>query len=132
MKFADDPRFATNPARIANRIELTNAIAVAMGGRTTAHWLAVLEDAGVPCGPINTLPQVFADPHVKARGAVQTITRADGAELKLAVNPIRMSETPPGVRLAPPLLGQDTDGVLGEVLGLNEAELRRLHESSTI
>ena len=132
LKFADDPRFATNPARIANRIELTNAITVAMGGRTTAHWLALLEDAGVPCGPINTLPQVFADPHVKARGAVQTMTRADGAELKLAANPIRMSVTPPDARLAPPLLGQDTDGVLGDVLGLDEAELRRLHESNTI
>jgi crotonobetainyl-CoA:carnitine CoA-transferase CaiB-like acyl-CoA transferase len=132
LKLADDPRFAINPARITNRIELTNAIAVAMSGRTTAHWLAVLEDAGVPCGPINTLPQVFADPHVKARGAVQTMTRADGAELKLAANPIRMSETPPDARLAPPLLGQDTDGVLGEMLGLDEAELRHLHESNTI
>ena len=132
LKLADDPRFATNPARITNRIELTNAIALAMSERTTAHWIAVLEDAGVPCGPINTLPQVFADPHVKARGAVQTMTRADGAELKLTANPIRMSETPPDARLAPPLLGQDTDGVLSEVLGLDDAELRRLHESNTI
>jgi len=132
LKLADDPRFATSPARIANRIELTNAIALAMSERTTAHWIAVLEDAGVPCGPINTLPQVFADPHVQARGAVQTMTRADGAKLKLAANPIRMSQTPPDARLAPPLLGQDTDGVLGEVLGLDEAELRRLHESNTI
>ena len=132
LKLADDPRFATNPARITNRIELTNAIALAMSERTTAHWIAVLEDAGVPCGPINTLPQVFSDPHVKARGAVQTMTRADGAELKLTANPIRMSETPPDARLAPPLLGQDTDGVLSEILGLDEVELRRLHESHTI
>lgn len=132
LKLADDPLFATNPARIVNRIELTSAIAVAMSERTSAHWIAVLEDAGVPCGPINTLPQVFADPHVQERGAVQTMTRDDGAELKLTANPIRMSQTPPDARLAPPKLGQDTDHVLSEVLGLDEAELRRLRESSTI
>ncbi len=132
LKLADDPLFAANPARIVNRIELTSAIALAMGERTSAHWIGVLEEAGVPCGPINTLPQVFSDPHVNTRGAVQSIKRDDGAELRLTANPIRMSQTPPDARLAPPTLGQDTDRVLSEVLGLDEAELRRLRESNTL
>ncbi|MBX9745896.1 MAG: CoA transferase [Hyphomonadaceae bacterium] len=132
LKLADDPRFAHNAARIANRLELTAAIAATMSQRTTAHWIAALEQAGVPCGPINTLPQVFADPHVIARGAVETMTRSSGAEVKLTANPIRMSETPPLSRIAPPLLGEDTAITLSTLLGLDDAELLRLRDSHAI
>jgi len=132
VKLATDPRFAHNPARIANRIDLANAIGAVMITRTTAHWMNVLEQAGVPCGPINTLPQVFADPHVEARGAVQAMTRADGSEVKLAANPIRMTETPPAPPRAPPLLGQDTDAVLETLLNLSSADIRHLRETDTV
>ncbi len=132
VKLADDPRFATNPARIANRIELTSAIAAIMIQRTTAHWMSVLEQAGVPCGPINTLPQVFADPHVAARGAVQTMTRSDGAEVRVTANPIRMSATPPDPRIAPPLLGENTEQTLRELLGTEERELAHLRDVGAI
>lgn len=132
LKLADDPRFATNPARIANRIDMTSAIATVMRQRTTAHWLNVLETAGVPCGPINTVPQVFADPHVIARGAVQDMTRSDGARVRLTANPIRMSETPPDPRLAPPLLGQDTERTLAELLGTSAEDLERLRALDAI
>lgn len=132
VKLADDTRFATNPARIANRVELTSAIAAIMIQRTTGHWMSVLEQAGVPCGPINTLPQVFADPHVAARGAVQTMKRSDGATVKLTANPIRMSATPPDPRIAPPLLGQDTHRTLRDLLGVTETELARLRDAGAI
>jgi crotonobetainyl-CoA:carnitine CoA-transferase CaiB-like acyl-CoA transferase len=132
VELADDPRFATNPLRIDNRVDLTNAIAAIMIQRTTGHWMSVLERAGVPCGPINTLPQVFADPHVAARGAVQTMKRSDGATVKLTANPIRMSATPPDPRIAPPLLGQDTHRTLRDLLGVTETELARLRDAGAI
>jgi crotonobetainyl-CoA:carnitine CoA-transferase CaiB-like acyl-CoA transferase len=132
LDLADDARFAHNAARIANRAELTSAIAAAMLQRTTAHWMTALEQASVPCGPINTLPQVFEDPQVVARGVVQSMTRSDGAEVKLTANPIRMSQTPPRPLRAPPLLGEDTDQTLKEILGLSEATLSRLRQASVL
>jgi crotonobetainyl-CoA:carnitine CoA-transferase CaiB-like acyl-CoA transferase len=129
LPFVDDPRFAKNAGRVANHAALTAAIALALLRQPGAHWIDVLGKAGVPCGPINTLPQVFADPHVIARGAVETMTRTDGASVRLTANPIRMSATPPTPRIAPPLLGEDTDATLKTMLGLDGAALRRLRES---
>lgn len=129
---ADDPRFSTNEERVLNRADLTAALALIMAGRTTAEWIAALESAQVPCGPINTLSQVYADPHVIARGAVHEMTRKDGQQVRLAANPIRMSESPPAPRLAPPLLGQDTDAVLHEILNLADAERARLRHAGVI
>jgi crotonobetainyl-CoA:carnitine CoA-transferase CaiB-like acyl-CoA transferase len=125
LTLADDPRFAHNAARVTHRDALTEALAAAMRTRTTAEWIAALEDANVPCGPINTLDQVFADPQVIARGAVETMTRADGTDVRLTANPVRMSETPARPRLAPPLLGQDTQAVLAELLDAGEADFAR-------
>lgn len=132
VKLADDARFATNAARVANRIDLADAIGAVMSERSTAFWMIAMEKAGVPCGPINTVPQVFADPHVVARGAVETFTRADGEDVRLTRSPIRMSETPPAPLYAPPLIGQDTDAVLREVLGLPESDVRRLRAAQVI
>lgn len=131
-KLADDPRFAYNAARIANRLALTEAIAAVMRQRPTADWISALEVAGVPCGPINTLPQVFADPHVIARQAVHTMKREDGAEVRLTANPIRMSKTPPRADHAPPALGADTDAILAALLNADERELRALREAGVI
>jgi crotonobetainyl-CoA:carnitine CoA-transferase CaiB-like acyl-CoA transferase len=128
VKLCDDPRFARNEARVTNRIELTAALTKVMATKSTAQWITLLEDAGVPCGPINTLDQVYADPHVIARGAVETATRADGREVKLAANPLRLSQTPTQTRRAPPLLGQDTEQILNELLKLDSAELRALRD----
>ncbi|MGE0595201.1 MAG: CaiB/BaiF CoA transferase family protein [Hyphomonadaceae bacterium] len=119
---ADDPRFAHNAARVANRTALTEALSAIMRTKTTAAWIAALEAAEVPCGPINTLPQVYADPHVVARGAVEEMTRSDGARVQLAASPLRMSVTPPQPRRAPPLLGEDTDRVLSELIGADATQ----------
>ena len=103
-----------------------------MRARTTAAWIAALEAADVPCGPINTLDQVYADPHVIARGAVETAKRRDGTTMQLAVNLVRMSATPPSTRRAPPPLGQDTEQTLRELLGLDERELSELRNAGAI
>jgi crotonobetainyl-CoA:carnitine CoA-transferase CaiB-like acyl-CoA transferase len=132
VPLCDDVRFAHNEARVQNRVALTEALAAIMRSRTTAAWIAALEIAQVPCGPINTLDQVYADPQVAARGLVETVTRADGAEIRLAASPLRMSETPPQTRAAPPLLGQDTESVLRELLSASETELRTWRERAII
>ncbi len=129
---ADDPRFSHNEARVQNREELTAALTHIMIARTTAQWIALLEQAQVPCGPINTLDQVYADPHVIARGAVESVTRADGDQIKLAANPLRLSATAPTTRVPPPLLGQDTDTVLKELLALSESDIAQLRGDGVV
>jgi crotonobetainyl-CoA:carnitine CoA-transferase CaiB-like acyl-CoA transferase len=129
VALCDDAHFTTNEARVLHRQALTEALAPIMRTRTTAEWITALEAADVPCGPINTLDQVYADPQVVARGAVQTATRPDGVSMKLAANPVRMSATPPSTRAAPPALGHDTSAVLRELLALDDTELQRLRQS---
>jgi crotonobetainyl-CoA:carnitine CoA-transferase CaiB-like acyl-CoA transferase len=128
----DDPRFGANKDRVANRAELTAAIAPAMRADTTAGWIARLEKAGVPCGPINTVGEVFADPHVQARGVRQTMTRADGVSVDLVASPLRLSATPPRADHAPPPLGADTDDVLRGVFGLTTADITALRAAGAI
>jgi len=120
-----DARFATNAARVANRAALIPRVADAMRARTTAAWIEALETAGVPCGPINTIDQVFADPHVQARGLAQTMTRSDGVDVTLVASPLRLSKTPPRAEHAPPPLGADTRAVLAE-FGYAEADIDAL------
>jgi len=123
LDLAADPRFIHNAARVANRRALSEAIGAKMRLRTSAEWVAALEAAEVPCGPINTLEQVFADPHVKARGAVEAMTRGDGSEVRLTASPARLTRTPPAPRIAPPLLGEHTDAALAETAGASAQEI---------
>ena len=130
-EWAADERFATNRARVANRATLIPALEAVTRTRATAAWVALLEREGVPCGPINDLHQVFADPQVQARGMRVTMPHADGAELALVGNPVRMAATPVTYRHAPPLLGADTDAVLQE-LGVQPAEIAALRDQDFI
>ncbi|MEG1039108.1 MAG: CaiB/BaiF CoA-transferase family protein [Pseudomonas sp.] len=125
-QWANDPRFATNKLRVANRAELIPLIRQATVFKTTAEWVALLEKAGVPCGPINDLAQMFADPQVKSRGLAIEIPHPLAGKVPQVASPIRLSETPVQYRNAPPLLGEHTEQVLGEVLGLAAAEIERL------
>lgn len=129
---AHDARFATNEARVIHRAALTEALGQIMRTRTTDDWVAALEAADVPSGPINTLEAVYADEHVLARGAVETATRADGQAIKLAANPVRMSVTPPVTRSAPPALGENTESVLTSLLGATEADLAAWRKAKAI
>jgi len=125
---AADSRFSTNQARVAHRAELIPLIRQATVFKTTAQWLAALEQAGVPCGPINDLQQVFADPQVQARGLRVELPHPLAGSVPQVASPIRLSATPVQYRNAPPLLGEHTEQVLQQWLGLSLeqiAELRR-------
>lgn len=132
VALADDPRFADNDDRVLNRAELTAALSAIMLKRSTDDWVRDLEAARVPCGPINTLDRVYTDPHVMARGAIESVRRSDGAEVRLASNPLHMSATPPSTRGAPPLLGEHTADVLHELLGASAGDLEKWREQGAI
>ena len=102
-----DPRYATNAARLANREELCARIAALMAARSMDDWIAALEKAGVPCGPINTLDRVFRDPHVQARGMVQQVEHPLAGSIPTVRNPILFSRSRMRLHRAPPLLGED-------------------------
>ncbi|SDS43958.1 Crotonobetainyl-CoA:carnitine CoA-transferase CaiB [Halopseudomonas sabulinigri] len=116
-EWASDARFASNAQRVAHRAELIPLIRQATVFRTTAEWIAALEQAGVPCGPINDLAQVFADAQIQARGVQISLPHALSGEVALVANPIRLSRTPVEYRSAPPLLGEHSAEVLRDWLG---------------
>jgi crotonobetainyl-CoA:carnitine CoA-transferase CaiB-like acyl-CoA transferase len=123
-----DPRFATNAARVENRQLVTDTLAPVRRTRTTAEWVEELEALKIGCGPINTLSQVFADPHVQARGCVVEMPHASGETVQVIANPVRLSATPAAYNSAPPLLGQHTAEVLGGLLGMGEGKIAALRE----
>ncbi|RQZ20994.1 CoA transferase [Burkholderia sp. Bp9031] len=130
--WADDPRFSTNPARVEHRNELIASIRALTVGRSTAEWVAVMEARGVPCGPINRLDEVFADPHVKARGVRIEMSHPIAEDVPLVANPIRMSETPVQYRQPPPTLGEHTGKVLQDWLDLNESQVADLRSARVV
>jgi crotonobetainyl-CoA:carnitine CoA-transferase CaiB-like acyl-CoA transferase len=113
-----DSRYATNPQRVAHRDQLCELIGAQLKQRPRADWLADLERVGVPCGPVNDLAEVFADPHVKARGAELRMpcAWAAGGEIGLLANPLKMSATPPSYRQPPPRLDEHGAEVLRDWL----------------
>jgi crotonobetainyl-CoA:carnitine CoA-transferase CaiB-like acyl-CoA transferase len=129
---ADDPRFINNRSRVENRDALSPLLAGAMTAKTTAEWVAALEAAAVPCGPINTIDQVFADPQVISRGLEISLTRPDGVKTPGVASPIRLSGTPIEYEKAPPALGDGTAKVLTAVLGLGAGEIKSLKDSGAI
>ncbi|KVC98266.1 CaiB/BaiF CoA transferase family protein [Burkholderia ubonensis] len=131
-ELADDERFATNPARVRHRETLVPILADMVKTLDKNTWIAALEAAGVPCGPINDLEEVFDDEQVVARGMQVELPHPCGANVKLVRNPIRMSATPPDARSAPPLLGAHTDAVLRELLGYDDERIAALKAKQAI
>jgi len=123
---AHDERFATNQGRVQNRKELVERLSAASKRRTTAEWVTTLECAAVPCGPINAIDAVFADPQVKARAMQVDMPHPISGQVSLVASPLRLSETPVTYRSAPPTLGAQTREVLAERLGLSGDEIDRL------
>jgi crotonobetainyl-CoA:carnitine CoA-transferase CaiB-like acyl-CoA transferase len=117
-EWAQDERFRTNSARVRNRATLVPLIRQITVMRSTRDWIALFETVGVPCGPINTLAEVFQDPQVTARGTEIHMNHPAAGDIPLVASPIRMSGTPVQYRMAPPQLGQDTADVLRDLLGM--------------
>lgn len=129
---ASDERFATNASRVNHRAELIAILHGIFVTRTTRDWLDVLEHAGVPCGPINTIADVFADPQVQARGLRLDLPHPAIGSVPSVANPIKYSVTPISYRSAPPTLGADTDEILREMLGVTPAEIARLRKACIV
>ncbi|AIO49029.1 MULTISPECIES: CaiB/BaiF CoA transferase family protein [Burkholderia] len=131
-ELADDERFATNPSRVRHRDTLVPILAEMVKARGKADWIGALEAAGVPCGPINDLDEVFDNEQVVARGMQVALPHPCGADVKLVRNPIRMSATPPDARTAPPLLGAQTEEVLRDMLGYDDERIAALKAKQAI
>jgi crotonobetainyl-CoA:carnitine CoA-transferase CaiB-like acyl-CoA transferase len=127
-----DPRFATNPIRVQNRQLVTDTLTPVMKSKTTAEWIDALEALKIGCGPINTLEQVFADPHVQARDMVVEMAHGSGEKVKVIANPVKLSATPPSYRSAPPVLGEHTNAVLSDVLKMSAADIAALKEKGIV
>ncbi|NDG48426.1 MAG: CoA transferase [Rhodospirillales bacterium] len=127
-----DERFATNPSRVANRDLVTATLTPVMKTLTTTEWVDKLEALKIGCGPINTLEQVFADPHVVAREMVVEMTHGSGEVVKVIANPVKMSATPADYRSAPPILGEHSEHVLCDILGMSAAEVVALRERGIV
>ncbi len=100
--------------------------------RDADDWLAAIQSAGIPCGPINSLDRVFDDPHVKDRGMVVEVEHPTAGTIKLVGPPYRFSQTPAAVRMPPPLLGDHTAEVLTELLGYGDQDVKRLREQGVV
>ncbi|WP_024815978.1 CaiB/BaiF CoA-transferase family protein [Acidovorax sp. JHL-3] len=132
--WAVDARFTTNTLRVQHRSELIPMMEAVTRTRSTAAWIALLEDKAVPCGPINTIAQAFDDAQVKARGLRVELPRSAGDGIRTiagVASPLRLSANPPVLRNAPPALGQHTDEVLAE-LGLNTQAIAALRDKQVL
>ena len=128
----NDERYATNRNRVANRDTLVPLIRQAMVLKTTDEWIAALEKANVPCGPINTLDRVFDNPQVKHRGLVKHLDHPTAGTVPTVGNPIRFSKTPITDEKAPPMLGQHSDEILRKVADLSDDQIAKLRDAGIV
>ena len=129
---AQDSRFASNGDRVKNRNSLVPMLAAIITKRTTADWVSALDAAGVPCGPINTLAQAFAEPQAEARGMKFTLPHPLAGEVPLIGNPMKFSGTPIRNELPPPVLGQHSEEILRGLLGMSAEDVARLRAAGAI
>jgi crotonobetainyl-CoA:carnitine CoA-transferase CaiB-like acyl-CoA transferase len=127
----DDPAYATPPERSKNRDALNAALAAITRRQSSAHWIELLNQAGVPCGPINTIDQVFADPQVRHLGLAQAVHSHERGDIELVGQPVIMSRTASRIRTPPPLIGEHTDELLRE-LGYDDEAIAELRTEEVI
>jgi len=131
-ELADDPRFAKNADRVANRQELIAILSAIFMTQTTEHWVTALNQANVPCAPVQTIDQVFAAPQVLHRNMLVEVDHPTVGKIRMAGIPVKFSATPASVRLPPPLLGEHNDDVLSSWLGMQSEAIDQLKKKSVI
>lgn len=131
-EWSEDARFARNSARVANRAELAGLLTQALAGRSKAEWVDMLNAATVSCGPINSMADLEHDAQVIARGLVVPMTHPVNGVIRTVASPLRMSESPVEYRIAPPRIGEHTEEVLQDWLGLAEPQCAALREQGAI
>ena len=128
----DDERFNTGPRRTKNHSLLEPLLSAAFMRRTTQEWLDDFLAVGIPCGPVNKVPQLVDDEQVRFRNMVQEVTHPVAGTIPIANTPVRMSRSETGIKGPPPSLGADTESVLAELLGLDSAEVARLESNDVV
>jgi crotonobetainyl-CoA:carnitine CoA-transferase CaiB-like acyl-CoA transferase len=129
---AADPRFATNSARVSHYDALRPLLVERLRTRRRQEWVAGLKEAGVPCGSVREVAEALADPHLDARGMIETVNHISAGALRVLGVPIKLSDTPGAVRTAPPALGQHTEQILQEDAGLSRDEIEMLRSSGAV
>ena len=132
VEWARDGRFTTNANRVENRHLLVPLLEDLFLQYDLSHWLSVLEAIGIPCGPINSIDRVFADPQVQARQMVINVAHPTAGSISMVASPLKIPTAPPQVRLPPPLLGQHTEEILQELLGYDRETLESLRTTQVI
>ena len=127
----DDPKFATNPKRVENRDEVVEIVSKKINTKTMQEWLDILNDAGVPCGPIYTVDQIFKDPQVLAREMLVEVDHPKCGKIQVTGSPIKLSETPAEITTHPPMLGEHNSSILQE-FGFSEEDITKLKEDKVI
>jgi len=127
-----DERFSTNGARVANRALLADLLTRALQGKGRDEWVRILNENKVSSGPINTVADLENDPQVIARDIIVEMSHSEKGKIKTAASPLRFSRTPVTYRIAPPLIGEDSEAVLREWLGVDDSSLERLKQAKVI
>ena len=127
----EDPRFSTNTDRVTHRAECVGALSEIFQTDTVAHWVDVISEAGVPCGPINRVPQVIEDAQVNARNMIVDMPHPRVPDLKVPGSPLKLADTPPSIRRPPPMLGQHNEEILAEC-GYDGEQIEKLRQKGVI
>lgn len=127
-----DPKYIINTQRVANREELDSSIEAITQTKTTQEWLEIYEGSGLPYSAVNDIQGTLNHKHVLARGMIKTVDHKFLGPIKLVNTPVKYSESKPSIRTAPPLLGQHTDEVLREVLGMSAGDIEALKAEGAV
>ena len=132
LDLISDERFKTNPIRTKNHKDLEEILSAITRTRTTSQWVADMEKADIACGPVNTVPQVAGDPHTLAREMITQVNHTQAGMLRVVNSPIKLSRTPVKLERASPMLGEHTEEVFMNLLGLSKADIAKLREEKAI
>lgn len=128
----NDPKFINNEQRVKHRADLISILSNIFANETSQYWMSLFENAPFPAGPINSIAEVFDDPHIKEIGLVKTLSHPTGGEIKVVGPPVTYSESSNVARTAPPLLGQHTDEILRDILGYDDSKIMDLRARNII